>query len=115
MNPLLISAACLIGAGAVALGCSALRLRWPLTALSLLLAVIALQLTDAARGRNGVHDLGAWLAMRHTVVPALLGIALGAVIGKSRGWHLRHHGWQGGATVAALILSLFAAGYTLLL
>ncbi|SIS66355.1 hypothetical protein [Paracoccus saliphilus] len=115
MNPLLISAACLIGAGAVALVCSALRLRWPLTALSLMLAVIALQLAQAARGQAGVHDLGAWLAMRSTVVPALLGIAAGIVIGKALGWRLQYHGWQAGVTAAALILSICAAGYTLLL
>lgn len=113
MTPVVISAACLIGATAITLGCSYLRLRWPLTALSLMLAAIALQLTNAAQGQGRVHDLGAWLAMRHTVIPALSGVAAGVGIGEFCGLRLQYHGWQGALTAAALILSLCAAGYTL--
>lgn len=104
MNPLLIGAICLLGAGFIAFWCSYARHWWPLMALSALLAVIALQLRGALLGDGVHHDLSAWVAMQATVMPALGGVFLGAIAGQRLGQGLSWRSWQG--VVTALLLAV---------
>lgn len=115
MNPWIIAGLCLAGAGFIAWGSARLRLRWPLLVLALLLAAIALQLLNAAQGQGGFHDLAAIVAQSFTVLPALLGTALGLALATLRGhapaWR-RPSGWL---SLLALLVAGLAAGATLLI
>ena len=107
MNTWIIAALCLAGSGFIAWGSARLKLRWPLAVLALLLMAIAFQLLHAARGRDGFRDLAAIVAQAFTVLPALLGMAVGLAIA-----HIRHHRvrWRRGAGLVAAGASLTALG-----
>lgn len=108
VNPWVVALASLIGAGFIGFWCSHRRLWWPLLVLGLLLAVIAGQLYFAFRGTGGYHDLSALTAMNATVLPALLGMAVGVAAGERSGAGLIWRGWQGALMVAALAASCAA-------
>ncbi|WP_378942599.1 hypothetical protein [Paracoccus sp. R86501] len=115
MNPWIIAGFCLVGSGFIGWGSARLKLRWPLMVLALLLMAIAFQLLFAARGRDGFHDLAAIVAQAFTVLPALLGMAVGLAIA-----HIRRHKvrWRQGAglvTAVAFVLALGAAAATFLI
>ena len=105
MNPLLIGALCLTGAGFIAFWCSFSRTWWPLIALAALLAVIAVQLHGAQVGDGIHHDLSAWIAMQATVIPALAGTGIGVVAGEVTGAGLGWKSWQGGLATALLTVA----------
>lgn len=115
MNPWVIAAACLAGAGLIAGGAAWLRLRWPLLALALLLAAIALQLFRAGQGQGGFHDLAAIVAQSFTVLPALIGMLLGLGVARLRGRSLAWRSGWGALTALAMAASaaLIAATLTL--
>ncbi|TRW97237.1 hypothetical protein FNJ84_06850 [Paracoccus sp. M683] len=110
MNPWLVAALCLMGAGFIGYWSASRGPWWPATVLSLLLAVISLQLYFAFRGDGTYHDLAAWTAMTFTVMPGLVaavaGIWLGGVRGPGRAAIWR--GWQGQLTGLALAVALAA-------
>ncbi|MCF3972377.1 hypothetical protein [Paracoccus salsus] len=115
MSVWLVAAACFLGAGFITLTAIWLRLRWPLAALSILLAAIATQLFLAARGQNGFHDLAAFRATGFTVIPALAGLAAGLI---AAGTRTRRFDWRsppGALTLLGLAVAGGAAGWTLLL
>lgn len=115
MNPWLIAGLCLAGAGFIA-GCATLlRMRWPLLALSVLLAGIALQLFLAAQGQAGFHDLAAVVAQTFTVLPALLGVVLGVALMRLRGHRLAWRSLPMLLTAIALLTATLAAAATLLM
>lgn len=105
MNPLLIGALSLSGAGLIAFWCSFARLWWPLTALAALLAVIALQLRAAVIGDGIHHDLSAWMAMQATVIPALAGVMIGGLAGQGAGQGFPWRRWQGVVTGLLLVVA----------
>ncbi len=105
MNPLLIGAICGAGAGFIAFWCSFSRTFWPLMILSVLLAVIALQLRGALVGDGVHHDLSAWIAMQATVIPALGGVTVGLVAGQALGQGLVWKSWQGALATALLTVA----------
>ena len=113
--PWIIAALCVLGGGFIAWGAARLALIWPLLALALLLAAIALQLRMAAQGRDGFHDLAAITAQVFTVVPALSGVAAGLTIAHLRGHRLRWRGRAGLLTMLALATAVAAAATTFLM
>ena len=115
MNPWLIAALCLGGAGLIAWGAARLRLRWPLLVLAGLLAAISLQLFLAARGRDGFHDLAALVAQAFTILPALGGVALGLALAAFQGRRLPWRDPVGCITIAALVLAAGSAAATFLI
>lgn len=115
MDPWIVAAACAFGAALISFGSSVLRVRWPLTALAVMLAVIALQLWSAARGTEGVYDLAAYRAMSFTVIPALAGLVIGLIAAETRARRFDWSGWVGAVTLVALAIAVGAAGWTLLL
>lgn len=108
VNPWLIGAICLLGAGFIGFWCSYARTRWPLTILSILMAVIALQLLSAYRGDGTYHDLSAFRAMMATVAPGLLGAAVGIVAGSLLGQGLIWRSWWGLVTVVGFGVAVAA-------
>ncbi|MFC0200221.1 hypothetical protein [Paracoccus rhizosphaerae] len=115
MNPWLIAALCLGGAGFIAWGAARLRLRWPLLVLAGLLAAISIQLFLAAQGRDGFHDLAALVAQAFTVLPALGGVALGLALAAFQGRSLSWRNPLGGITIAALALAAGSTAATFLI
>lgn len=115
MNPWLIAAACLAGAGFLSWGTARLGLRWPLVILAGLLAAISGQLFLAARGQGGFHDLAAAIAQVFTVLPALAGIGLGLEVARLRGHRLAWRSLPGAVILAGLAAAAAGAAGTLLL
>ena len=115
MNPWIIAGLCLIGSGFIGWGGARLKLRWPLMVLALLLMAIAFQLLFAARGRDGFHDLAAIVAQAFTVLPALLGMAVGLAIAHILGHRVQWRKGAGLVTVAAFASALGAAAATFLI
>ncbi|MDP5305548.1 hypothetical protein [Paracoccus spongiarum] len=115
MQPWLIAAAAALGAGLIAFLSAALRLRWPVAVLSLLLAAIATQLFLAARGNGAYHDLAALRAQMFTTVPALAGIAAGLALAAARGIAPIRRDLPGAAVVLGLLVALAAVVSGLLL
>ncbi|WP_405404790.1 hypothetical protein [Paracoccus sp. Ld10] len=115
MNPWLVAALCLSGAGVIAWGSARLNLRWPLLVLSALLAAIAIQLFLAAQGQGGFHDLAAVVAQSFTVLPALLGAVMGLCVARVRGHHLAWRSLHLLLTLAAMVTAGLAVAATLIL
>lgn len=115
MQPWLIAAACALGAGFIGFFGATLRLRWPLAALSLLLAAIATQLFLAARGDGTYHDLAAIRATRFTVIPALAGIAAGLIAAFAATRRFPWRSVPGALTLLGLTVAAGAGAWTLLL
>lgn len=115
MNVWVIGTACLLGAGFIAWGAARLRMRWPLAALSVLLAAIATQLFLATRGQDGMHDLAALIAQALTVTPALLGVATGLILARLRGHPLPLRGLPGVISALGLLVAGAVAAMTFLI
>lgn len=115
MDPWIIAASCALGAALIAFGSAWLGMRWPLTALAVMLAVIAFQLSTAAHGDDGIHDLSAYRAMTFTVIPALAGVVVGLIAAETRSRRYAWKGWVGGLTLLALAVAVGAAGWTVVL
>lgn len=115
MSPWIIAGLCLVGSGFIAWGSARLKLRWPLMVLALLLMAIAFQLLFAARGRDGFHDLAAVVAQAFTVLPSLLGMAVGLAIAHVRRHKVRWRSGPGLVTAAAFASALGAAAATFLI
>ncbi|WP_157994845.1 hypothetical protein [Paracoccus tegillarcae] len=115
MSPWPIALACLLGAIFIAGWCSMRRLWWPYMVLAVLTAVIALQLFYAFRGHAGYHDLSALTAMKATVMPALVGTAIGTLAGERLGTGLNWRSWQGAVALIALAVALGAVVRALLI
>lgn len=115
MTPWAVAAGAFLGAGFLAWGDARLALRWPLAGLSLLLAVISVQLFRAARGYEGFHDLDAFVAQFATVFPALAGIALGLAVAALAGHRPLHRDATGAATVLGLSVAAASVALTLML
>lgn len=76
--------------------------------MSVLMAVISLQLLDAYLGDGRFHDLSAYRAMNATVVPGLVGTIAGLVLARLRGRVLIWRSWRVAVIVLALIVVLGA-------
>lgn len=115
MSPWIIAAVCMAGAGFIAWGSAGLGLRWPLLALSWLLAAIALQLFLAAQGQGGFHDLAAVVAQTFTVLPALLGVVAGLALARLGGYRPAWPHAMGLLTALGLLTAAGAAAATFLI
>ncbi|MDM7255843.1 MAG: hypothetical protein P3W90_004030 [Paracoccus sp. (in: a-proteobacteria)] len=111
MTPWIVAGGAFLGAVFLAWGDVRLALRWPLAVLSLLLAVISVQLFRAARGHDGFHDLGAFVAQFATVLPALAGVALVLVAAALTG----HSPLRRDAFGLVTVLGLLAASVSIML
>lgn len=108
MNAWLIGTVCCLGAGFIAFWCSYRRLWWPLLGLTILTAIIALQLYSAFKGNGTYHDLAALRAMNFTVTPALAATIIGLVVGDRMGPGLNWRSWQGLVTGLAMLVAIGA-------
>lgn len=115
MSPWIIAASCALGAGFIAFFGATLRLRWPLAALSILLAAIATQLLLAARGDGAYHDLAAIRAQSFTTAPALAGIAAGLALASVRGARAFHRDLPGLTLILGLLVAVAAVAASALL
>ncbi len=115
MNPFLIGVISLLCAGFIAGYCTFRRLWWPVIALVVLTAIIALQLYFAYQGDGHYHDLSAFTAMQATVIPALVGTVIGILTGERFGQGVNWRSWQGALTLIALTVALGAVVRAVLL
>ena len=105
---LMIAISVLTGA-AVSYGSAVLRIRWPVSLASILIAAAALLQLRGLDNPEGFARLGAFITLWLMLLPALMGLGAGAVLARATGRPLGLSGWLLWSTLTACAVTVLAS------